>query len=82
VLDADTIVFATEKPEDLTALKKVPTFKTLDAVANRRAVYTSPTLAGAMYFMTPLSLEYVLDKLPPQLEKALAGEAPQRVGTD
>jgi iron complex transport system substrate-binding protein len=80
VLEADTIVFATEKPEDLTALKKVPTFGKLDPVANNRAVYTSPTLAGAMYFMTPLSLEYVLEELPPQLEKAVAGEAPQRVG--
>jgi iron complex transport system substrate-binding protein len=80
VLDADVIVFATEKPEDLTALKKVPTFGKLDAVADRRAVFTSPTLAGAMYFMTPLSLEYVLEKLPPQLAKAVAGEAPQKVG--
>jgi iron complex transport system substrate-binding protein len=80
VLDAEVIVFATEKPEDLTALKKVPTFGKLDAVADRRAVFTSPTLAGAMYFMTPLSLEYVLEKLPPQLAKAVAGEAPQKVG--
>jgi iron complex transport system substrate-binding protein len=80
VLDADTIVFATEKPADLKALQQVPTFSKLDAVAGRRAVFTDPTLAGAMYFMTPLSLEYVLDKLPSQLEKALAGQAPQRVG--
>ena len=82
VLDADTIVFATEKPEDLTALRKVPTFSKLDAVADRRAVFTSPTLAGAMYFETPLSLQYVLENLTPQLEKAVAGRAPQKVGAD
>ena len=40
VLDADVIVFATEKPSDIAALKKVPTFDKLGAVAQRRAVYT------------------------------------------
>jgi iron complex transport system substrate-binding protein len=79
VLDADTIVFATEQPEDVAALRKVPTFGQLDAVAQNRAVFTDGTLAGAMYFMTPLSLEYVLEKLPPQLDAALEGRAPQRV---
>jgi hypothetical protein len=29
--------------------------------------------------MTPLSLEYTLDRLAPQLEDALAGKAPQRM---
>jgi iron complex transport system substrate-binding protein len=82
VLDADVIVFATEKPEDLTALRKVPTFEKLDAVADRRAVFTDGTLAGAIYFMTPLSLEYVLEKLPPMLERAVAGRAPQKVGAE
>jgi iron complex transport system substrate-binding protein len=82
VLDADAIVFATEKPEDLTALQKVPTFGKLDAVANRRAVFTDGTLAGAMYFMTPLSLMYVLEKLPPLLDKAVAGRAPQKLAAE
>ena len=82
VLDADTIVFATEKPADITALQSVPTFEKLDAVAGRRAVFTDPTLAGAMYFMTPLSLEYVLEELPPQLDRALAGRAPQRMSAE
>ena len=54
---------------DLTALKKVPTFSKLDAVAGKRAVFSDGTLAGAMYFMTPLSLDYVLENLTPQLEK-------------
>jgi iron complex transport system substrate-binding protein len=58
VLDADAIVFATEKRSDLEALEKVPTFGKLDAVAGHRAVFTDATLAGAMYFMTPLSLRY------------------------
>jgi iron complex transport system substrate-binding protein len=78
VLDADVIVFATEKPSDITALKKVPTFEKLAAVAERRAVYTDPTLAGAIYFMTPLSLAYVVERLTPQLAAAVAGKSPQR----
>ena len=57
----------------------MPTFGRLDAVAQNRAVFTDGTLAGAMYFMTPLSLEYVLEKLPPQLDAALEGRAPRRV---
>ena len=79
VLDADVIVFATEKPSDVAALKKVPTFDTIGAVADNRAVYTDGTLAGAIYFISPLSLPYVLERLTPQLEAAVAGKAPQRV---
>ncbi len=79
VIDADVIVFATEQPSDVAALKKVPTFDNLGAVAENRAVYTDGTLAGAIYFISPLSLPYVLERLVQQLEAAVAGEAPQRV---
>jgi len=79
VLDADVIVFATEEPSDVAALKQVPTFDTLSAVAENRAVYTDGTLAGALYFISPLSLPYVLERLVPLLEAAVAGKAPQRV---
>jgi iron complex transport system substrate-binding protein len=73
------IVFATEKLSDVANLKKVPTFDKLPAVAENRSVYTDGTLAGAMYFISPLSLPYVLEKLTPQLKAAVAGEAPQEV---
>jgi iron complex transport system substrate-binding protein len=79
VLDADVIVFATEEPSDIAALRKVPTFNKLAAVSQHRAVYTDGTLAGALYFITPLSLPYVLERLTPQLEAAVAGTAPQKV---
>ena len=32
-----------------------------------------------MYFISPLSLPYVLEHLTPQLEAAVAGEAPQKM---
>jgi iron complex transport system substrate-binding protein len=79
VIEADLVVFATEKPADLTALEKVPTFGKLPAVAENRSVYTDGTLAGAIYFMTPLSLKYVVERLPEQLAAAVAGEAPRRI---
>jgi hypothetical protein len=34
-------------------------------------------LAAAIYFITRLSLEHVLDELTPMLEQATAGEAPR-----
>ena len=78
-LDADVVVFATEKPSDVAELGKTPTFGKLDAVAEHRAVYTDGTLAGALYFTSPLSLDYALDRLAPQLQDALDGKAPRKV---
>ena len=78
-IDADVIVFATEKPSDVAALGKVATFDKLGAVTENRSVYTDGTLAGALYFMTPLSLEYALDRLAPQLQDAVDGKAPREV---
>ena len=49
----------------------------LPAVREGRSVYTAETLAGAIYFLTPLSLEYVLAELTPMLEKAAEGTAPR-----
>jgi iron complex transport system substrate-binding protein len=79
VIDTDVIVFATEQAADIRNLFKVPTFRRLDAVRGGRAVYTDATLAGALYFMTPLSLMYAADRLAPQLQAALEGKAPRRM---
>jgi len=76
VIDADVLVFATEKPADVKNLLKIPTFKPLDAVKGHRAVFTDPILSGAMYFETPLSLKYVAQRLTPLLAEAAAGKAP------
>lgn len=76
VIDADVMVFATEKAADVKNLLKVPTFKPLDAVAGHHTVFTDATLSGAMYFETPLSLPYVAERLTPLLADAVAGKAP------
>lgn len=80
LIDNDVIVFATEKSGNIDKLKSMPTFETLTAVQEGRAVYTDPIVSGALYFITPLSLNYALDKLTPQLEAAVKGESPQKVG--
>jgi iron complex transport system substrate-binding protein len=80
MLDTDVLVFATEKPKDISALMKVKLFPRIPAVAGNRAVYTDATLSGAMYFVSPLSLPYVLKRLVPRLEAAIEGRAPRRMG--
>ena len=77
VIEADVIVFATENRENFDELQKWATIKTLGAVKENRAVYTDEVLAGAIYFITPLSLEYVVEKLTPMLAEAAKGEAPR-----
>lgn len=79
VLDSDIALFATERARDIGALLKIPTFRGLRAVQGNRAVFTDGTLAGAMYFMTPLSLQYVVERLPGELARAAAGRAPQEL---
>ena len=77
LLEADVVVFATEEPDAIDDLLEFGTLSTLPAVEENRAVYTDPELAGAIYFLTPLSQKYVLEKLLPRLENAVAGEAPR-----
>ena len=78
-IDADVLVVAAEKPEDVSALEQIPTYARLGAVTGKRTVYTDPVLSGAMYFISPLSLPYVLEKLTPQLKAAVAGQAPNTI---
>ena len=77
LLEADVVLFATEQAENFEALQEFGTVDRLPAVREGRAVYTDEVLAGAIYFITPLSLGHVLDELTPLLEQATAGEAPR-----
>lgn len=77
LIDADVIVFATEDQQMFDGLQDFGTIGSLGAVSGGRAVYTDGTLAGALYFDTPLSRAYALERLTPLLEQAVAGEAPR-----
>lgn len=77
LIDADVIVFATESEDGLAQLLKFGTVPDLSAVKGGHAVYTDEVLSGAIYFLTPLSQKYVIDRLVPLLAKAVQGGAPQ-----
>lgn len=77
LLEADVVVFTTDYEGALEDLLDFGTMSTLPAVAENRAVYTDPVLAGAIYFLTPLSQKYVLTELIPRLELAAEGQAPR-----
>jgi len=77
LIDADVVVFATENEDQFDELQQFGTIGQLTAVAENRSVYTDETLAGAIYFDTPLSLEYALDRLVPLLDLAARGQAPR-----
>lgn len=79
LIDADVIVFATEEKAGVNQVLGFGDIANLTAVKENRAVFTDGTLAGAIYFLTPLSQKYVLEHLVPRLEAAVAGEAPQSI---
>lgn len=79
VIDADVIVFATESTDAVQEVLGFGTTSSLDAVTGGHAVFTDGELAGAIYFLTPLSQKYVLEQLVPRLVDAVAGTAPQSV---
>lgn len=68
---ADVLVWGTESDQDRVALQKVPGFSALTAVKAGRSLYTGGELAGAIYFASPLSLPFVVDKLVPMLAAAV-----------
>lgn len=74
VLDAaDVLVWATEDDTARTELEAQPLYRQLAAVRGGNLVFTDGVLAGAIYFATPLSLPYVLERLVPLLDSAVAG---------
>jgi iron complex transport system substrate-binding protein len=77
MVEADVVVFATESEEMFDELQGWATIPLLPAVAENRAVYTDETLAGAIYFDTPLSRAYVLERLAPMIALAAKGESPR-----
>ncbi|SKB00173.1 iron complex transport system substrate-binding protein [Agreia bicolorata] len=79
LIDADVIVFATESDDGVKEILDFGTTSSLNAVTGGHAVFSNPGLSGAIYFLTPLSQKYVLEKLVPRLVDAVNGTAPQSV---
>jgi iron complex transport system substrate-binding protein len=77
--EAEVLLWATESPDDRTALEAEPLYTALEEVQDGRLVFTDAVTAGAIYFTSPLSLSLVLDQLVPALASTLAGEGPAQV---
>lgn len=72
VLDsADVVIWSTESPEEEQALLADPEVAASLATAQKRHIFTTKDLAGAIAFASPLSYPVVADQLPPQLAKIL-----------
>jgi iron complex transport system substrate-binding protein len=77
--DADVLLWATEAPEDRTALEAEPLYMALEEVRDGKLVFTDGVTAGAIYFTSPLSLPYVLEQLVPAMASTIAGEGPATI---
>jgi iron complex transport system substrate-binding protein len=76
---ADVLLWATENPEDRTALESQPLYLALEEVREGRLVFTDGLTAGAIYFTSPLSLPFVIDQIVPALASTLAGDGPATI---
>ena len=73
------LLWATESPDDRTALEAEPLYSALEAVKDGRLVFTDGVTAGAIYFTSPLSLPFVLEHLVPALASTVGGEGPATI---
>jgi iron complex transport system substrate-binding protein len=67
------LVWATDDAAGRAKVEEPPVYRTLTAVQGGHQVFTDAELAGAIYFTSPLSLPYLLDRLVPMLDQAVAG---------
>lgn len=73
VLDsADVVIWQTESPEDEQALLADPEVAAAQATAQKRHIFTTKDLAGAIAFASPLSYPVVANQLPAQMGPILA----------
>jgi len=70
--DADVLIWATESEDQRAALTADPAVAGMKATRAGRNVFTTPDLAGAIAYASPLSYPLVAEQLPPLLARALA----------
>lgn len=75
LLDRDVLVWELSSPEARPAIEKDPLYRILEVAREGRDVFIeAPVLAGAMAFISVLSLPIVVDELVPRLAAALDGD--------
>jgi iron complex transport system substrate-binding protein len=73
-LDADALVWVIGDPAALDAILGLPTRTSLVAYTEGREIFADVELSGAFSHGSPLSLEYVLERMVPELEAAVDGD--------
>ncbi len=73
-LDADVIVWLADGDAAQQQIRDLPLRTTLEASVEGREIVADPLLGGAFSHGTPLSLDYVIEHLVPELELALDGD--------
>lgn len=73
-LDADVLVWIVSSEAGYEAIRAMPLRPTLTAYAEGREVVADPLLTGAFSHSSPLSLEYVIEELVPELALAVDGD--------
>jgi iron-siderophore transport system substrate-binding protein len=73
-LDTDVIIWLLSDESGYEAVRSMPLRPTLNAFAEGREVVADPLLSGAFSHASPLSLEYVVDELVPELALAVDGD--------
>jgi iron complex transport system substrate-binding protein len=79
VIEADVVVFATRGTIGDRRVQEGADLQHAARGAEHRAIYLDENLSGAVYFMTPLSLTYALDRLTPAARGRGRRPRPQRV---
>ncbi|HWL44261.1 MAG TPA: iron-siderophore ABC transporter substrate-binding protein [Ilumatobacter sp.] len=73
-LDADVIIWLVDGEAGQQAVRDLPLRPTLSAFQEGREILADPLLGGAFSHFSPLSFDYVIEHLVPELELALDGD--------
>ena len=73
-LDTDVLIWIVASDAEIDKVKDIPVRSSLRAFSEGREVLTDELLSGAFSFGSPLSIEYVLDELVPELALAVDGD--------
>jgi iron complex transport system substrate-binding protein len=73
-LDTDVVVWIVSSEAEYAAISAMPLRETMTAYTEGREVIADPLLSGAFSFSSPLSLQFVVDELVPELALAVDGD--------
>lgn len=73
-LDAEVIVWLSTTAEDIETIRGLSLRPAMTAYSEGREILSDPVLTGAMSFASPLSFEFMIERLVPELALAVDGD--------